>query len=103
MTVTTLLFAKIKQGLLNTLTDSRSEKELEQCVGYIHLLVGLGFVPNTFFVTIRSKSEEFILICRYSLFLEFEFSRSVQFLHFNFKNCVKKKVKAFSGLFDWSM
>ena len=53
--------------------------------------------------TIRSKSEEFIVVCQYSLFLEFEFSRSAQFLHFNFKNCVKEKVKAFPSLFDWSM
>ena len=51
--------------------------------------------------TIRSKSEEFIVICRYSPFPEFEFSRSAQFLHFDFKNCVKKKVKASLGLYDW--
>ena len=54
-------------------------------------------------VTIRSKWEEFIVVGRYSLFLEFEFSRSALFLHFNFKNCVENKVKAFSRLFDWPM
>ena len=53
--------------------------------------------------TIRSKWEEFIVVGRYSLFLEFEFSRSALFLHFNLKNCVDYKVKAFPGLFDWPM
>ena len=55
------------------------------------------------FVTIRSKWEEFIVVGPYSLFLEFEFSRSALFLHFSFKNCVENKVKAISGLFDWPM
>ena len=54
-------------------------------------------------ITIRSKWEEFIVICRCSLFLEFEFFCSALFLHFNLKNCVENKVKAFPGLFDWPM
>ena len=78
-------------------TDSRSPmttllRKIDKTFG-IFVLVG----------TIRSKSEEFIVVCGYSLFLEFEFSRSALFLHFSFKNCVENKVKAFPGLFDWPM